>query len=477
MPKWMFALCVVSMVACGGQEAGQAPEPAVEDLRDEVGVGPVPANPQRGGDPELGYKLLVNSAYVRCGIPKTLSDALPTGSTETVPGREGDNEGLPYFQTSFTTEDGVELVTTNCLTCHAGRINGELVIGLGDTQTDYTTNPLDLLETFGDAIDLVVTDPAERRELDDFIRRGEVIAPYSKTRVVGLNPAESITAGIFAHLDPETLTWSEEPILEVPAAYKEHVTALSVPPWWWMKKKHNMFYTTSGGKDHVAWAMLISTACADGVEETEEIAAYFPDILAYIRSIEPPPWPFEAPDAQEVAQGEEVFLDHCARCHGTYGEDWTYPNLAVSLDEVGTDPNLAHLMFDATVFHQWVEDSFFGTMGTPEPALAYIAPPLDGVWATPPFLHNSSVPTLEALLDSTQRPECWTWSYDTTDYDTEAVGWNFSETHCQSDEEDERQRSLIYDSNLFGHDNGGHTFGDHLSAEERSALIAYLKTL
>src|SRR4051812_4296402 len=30
--------------------------------------------------------------------------------------------------------------------------------------------------------------------------------------------------------------------------------------------------------------------------------------------------------------------------------------------------------------------------------LAYKARPLDGVWATPPFLHNGSVPDIEALL-------------------------------------------------------------------------------
>jgi len=27
-------------------------------------------------------------------------------------------------------------------------------------------------------------------------------------------------------------------------------------------------------------------------------------------------------------------------------------------------------------------------------------PPLDGIWATAPYLHNGSVPTLAALLDS-----------------------------------------------------------------------------
>ena len=34
-------------------------------------------------------------------------------------------------------------------------------------------------------------------------------------------------------------------------------------------------------------------------------------------------------------------------------------------------------------------------------------PPLDGVWATAPYLHNGSVPTLEAVLKSSDRPALW----------------------------------------------------------------------
>ena len=58
----------------------------------------------------------------------------------------------------------------------------------------------------------------------------------------------------------------------------------------------------------------------------------------------------------------------------------------------------------------------------------YVATPLTGVWATAPYLHNGSVPTLAALLDSTTRPKYWSrkygtnGSYDSNDYDEHAVG-------------------------------------------------------
>jgi hypothetical protein len=38
------------------------------------------------------------------------------------------------------------------------------------------------------------------------------------------------------------------------------------------------------------------------------------------------------------------------------------------------------------------------------PYKGYIAPPLDGIWITAPYLHNGSVPALEAVLNSKLRP-------------------------------------------------------------------------
>jgi mono/diheme cytochrome c family protein len=35
----------------------------------------------------------------------------------------------------------------------------------------------------------------------------------------------------------------------------------------------------------------------------------------------------------------------------------------------------------------------------------------------------------------------------------------------------------VYDTTQPGRGNGGHTFGDELSEEERAAVIEYLKTL
>lgn len=36
------------------------------------------------------------------------------------------------------TANGVKVVAPTCLTCHAEKLNGQLIVGLGNTTTDYT---------------------------------------------------------------------------------------------------------------------------------------------------------------------------------------------------------------------------------------------------------------------------------------------------------------------------------------------------
>ena len=51
-------------------------------------------------------------------------------------------------------------------------------------------------------------------------------------------------------------------------------------------------------------------------------------------------------------------------------------------------------------------------------------PPLDGIWATAPYLHNGSVPTLYDMLNSKPCPKIFTRSFKTgeEDYDKTKVG-------------------------------------------------------
>jgi hypothetical protein len=154
----------------------------------------------------------------------------------------------------------------------------------------------------------------------------------------------------------------------------------------------------------------------------------------------------------------------------------------VALGKVGTDPELASKGFsDADRFLDWFQRSFYGELSQAAPALGYIAPPLDGVWATAPYLHNGSVPTIAALLDSRSRPTFWRFERAGDNhpaYDEGRLGWAYRELeHGKAGAMSWDERTKIYDTSLTGYGNQGHTYGDDLSELERLALIEYLKTL
>ncbi len=166
----------------------------------------------------------------------------------------------------------------------------------------------------------------------------------------------------------------------------------------------------------------------------------------------------------------------CTRCHGTYGDDDAtegYPNLLVPLETIGTDSLLASTYDANPQYHSWYNESWFAQgEGAAQllPNDGYVAPPLDGIWATAPYLHNGSVPTLADLLQSTARPTYFARDLSNANYDESKLGWRYE---AKAD----ATSTSTYNTTLPGYGNGGHTFGDELGAADRAALLEYLKTL
>lgn len=435
-----------------------------------VQPGYIEPTPQRTGDPQAGYRALVNEPYVSCGLPlQAWRRVVPDFTADDLlPGRESASASLPYAFTAHRNADGVDLVVSNCLTCHAARWQGELVVGLGNESLDFTGDPQDAVDTAG----VYVRGEAATRAYNHFADRIAGIAPYIRTRTIGVNPATNLTWALMAHRDPVTLAWSDTALIEPPP---REPLPVSVPPWWRMADKHAMFYTGLGRGDHARFMLMAAMLCADSVPEVKAVDQYAADIRAYILSLSPPRWPF-ALDPALAAQGREVFEARCARCHGRYGEQAQYPNLLVSLDEVGTDAAYALAATDGSEqrFYDWTARSFYGERAVTSPARGYVAPPLHGVWATAPYLHNGSVPSIAVLLDSPRRPTYWARkSFANDDYDPRSLGWAFDAWAAGEQPDEER----VYDTTRHGHGNGGHRFGDALRAAEQRAVLEYLKTL
>ena len=258
-----------------------------------------------------------------------------------------------------------------------------------------------------------------------------------------------------------------------------------------------------------------------------------------LQLLKPPVWPealLGAIDKPLAAKGRALFSENCAGCHVpkvVQGPDRPVQQLhMLPVQVIGTDPgtanNIADHRFDLTSL-QWdpaelaklevqlhptptepldlsqlsvakglayvtafVENRAYRDAGvTPaeRPALdgfglpigvrelrAYKARPLAGVWATPPFLHNGSVPTIYQLLSPQDERET-TFYKGNFEYDPRHLGYR-TEAFTNG---------FLFDTRITGNHNSGHEFragergngviGRLLQPQERWALLEYLKVL
>lgn len=125
----------------------------------------------------------------------------------------------------------------------------------------------------------------------------------------------------------------------------------------------------------------------------------------------------------------------------------------------------------------------FGTLDMPQVLRAYKPRPLAGIWATPPFLHNGSVPTVWDLLSTVEeRPK--QFRVGSREYDVEKLGLKAV-----------GDPYWTLDATISGNRNTGHEFSDkfgtfprewndrakdgiigpRLTDDEKRAIIAHLK--
>ncbi len=430
---------------------------------------PIPAYKQRTGDAEKGFQYLVTGDYIRSGIPYDFFVMAFGKSKTNYLQRTGENEKIPHDYTAVKAFNGQVVVAPNCLQCHAQVFEGKLVMGLGNSLADFTkkqaTNPktLEILETF-----LKKTSAEKYEAAKTFITVTKTIGPYLNIETKGVNIADHLAAVLAAHRDPYTFKWTDSAQLEVG---KSDIIPTDVPAWWLLKKKNAMFYSGFGRGDFGRFLMASNLLTTSDTSESRQVDEHMPDVLSYIRSLQPPAYPKKI-DSNLAESGRIVFENNCSTCHGTYGENGKYPNLLIPASVVKTDPMLFTSSYSSPQFISWFNKSWFRQGDHPaelQPFKGYIAPPLDGVWITAPYLHNGSVPTLEALLDSRQRPTYWSRDFDQPEYDYEKVGWKFSH--------DPKPVAGGYNTEKTGYGNSGHYFGDRLSPQERKAVIEYLKGL
>jgi hypothetical protein len=429
----------------------------------------IPPSKQRTGDAALGYKYLTTGDYLKSGIPYSLFILGTSKDTNNYLARDGFNKDLPHDFTAVKAPNGEMVVAPNCLQCHAQVFDGKLVVGLGNSFSDFTIDRQNTATIAEGFLKNLKGEQAKKYDAaKNFLTAVKTVSPNLITSTKGVNLADALAYLLVSHRDPTTLQWSDQNTIPLP----DEIIPTDVPAWWLLKKKNGMFYNGFGRGDFGRFLMASNLLTVTDTTEAREVDEHFNDVLAFINRIEPPKYPM-AIDEPKAAYGKEVFTVNCSKCHGTYGQDGAYPNLLIPQNVIGTDSLLSTANYSNPQFIEWFNKSWFASGDHPAklvPFRGYIAPPLDGVWITAPYLHNGSVPNLEALLDSKKRPTYWQRNFNKQDYNYEIPGWNFEEKSAPGNNE-------VYNTKLKGFSNDGHYFGDHLSNKERKAVIEYLKTL
>src|SRR5277367_2474196 len=276
---------------------------------------------------------------------------------------------------------------------------------------------------------------------------------------------------------------------------------------------------------------LTAKSPQEGLYDSNARLKNLTEIEGWLNHLAPPKWPeevFGKIDRAKAAEGKKLFVSHCAMCHNSYPYTWTEPNkygkrfLEVGLvpeKYVGTDPmqfedirpyvQTAHLApylpgplkdkelipggylyygLSESILHsalskinqtpeEAVQMHGYRELPVPRPSEVphYKAAPRDGVWATPPYMHNGSVPNLyEMLLPAAQRTKKF---YLGKDFDPVKVGVDTSG----------KSGTYLVDTALVGSSNRGHSFengprgngviGPLLTDEERWAIVEYLKSI
>ncbi len=427
----------------------------------------IPSYKQRTGDRTEGYNYLITGDYLKSGIPLTFyrlgykKDSMDLH-------RSGLNRKVTYSFTVVTAPNGEKVVAPNCLQCHAQVFDGNLVIGLGNTFTDFTDNRSSMVRFAEKALQSNKENIKKYEAAKSFIDAIKAVSPQLMVPIKGVNVADRLAALLIAHRDPQTFAWLDSAQLKVTG----DVVPTDVPAWWLLKKKHAMFYNGFGRGDFGRFLMASNLLTVKDTSEAREVDSHFNDVLAYILTIVPPKYP-KPIDQKMAEEGKKIFVQNCSGCHGKYDNGDDYPNLLIPGSVIQTDPLLYSSNYSTPQFINWFNKSWFTTGDHPAqlvPFKGYIAPPLDGIWITAPYLHNGSVPDLESLLNSKHRPKYWTRNFDQPVYNYEKMGWEYRlESSATS--------SSTYNTTTPGYSNSGHYFGDKLTEKERVAVIEFLKTL
>jgi hypothetical protein len=207
------------------------------------------------------------------------------------------------------------------------------------------------------------------------------------------------------------------------------------------------------------------------------------ELLAWLGTYRPPPFPGPV-DRERAAAGRLLFGERCSGCHGRYDDSLerpallAYPNVLIPQETMGTDPARWQTV-DPTLVAA-LDRSAYGRHVSTRASHGYVPPLLSGLWATAPYLHNGSVPTLWQLMNPELRPERFEVGGHRLDYVAMGIAGRLAADGVYRYPEGYVPMSTpeVYDTRKPGLSNRGHEGPFRgLDESQKRALLEYLKLL
>lgn len=447
-----------------------------------------------GGERTSGFPLPVWKV-----LPRVCKRHLPKGSELFPPGREYAAFGLIYEDgkelpvgMSQRRHLGIDRAFLNCATCHTGTVR------------DTPESPPKVVAGM----------PAHRLRLMEFERfifacaKDENFSPdrivpelklgrfnlldryvvYPLAIYLMRDRLLKLEGGFAFMLKPELPEWgpgrvdtfgSAKALFRFPmekASEKEIIGAADFPSVWLQGPRKGMELHWDGNNDKVEERNR-SAAFGTGATPPTLDRPRIKKVEEWLLTHTPPAYPYPV-DQNLAAEGRKVYQTYCASCHGASGRDFSGAAVGkvTPIAEIGTDRHRLDSYTDTLAANQNLLYA-----GTDDPderfshfrkTFGYANMPLDGLWLRAPYLHNGSVPTLRDLLEPGEnRPALFYRGYDV--YDTERVGF------ISTVPEEKGRPHSQFDTRLPGNGNFGHegpAYGTTLPADEKRALVEYLKT-
>lgn len=413
--------------------------------------------------------------------------------------------------------NGAQGFTFSCAACHSSNLFGKTVLGM--TNRFPRAN-----EFFLKAKQVVpLVDPHLFQAYTGATDAERELLAQSKERLKSIALKQPIALGLDTSLAQVSLSLnrrSKDPYATYsdrfarsprPDAYLDNKPADSKPAVWWNLKYKNRWLSDgsvlSGNPifTNIIWNEIGRGADLNELEQwLADNDQIIKEITTAVFATEPPHitdfYSADKIDLGRAQAGEQIFKSTCAKCHGHYEKAWNLPHSLVlskaerlkttrvlykektPVIDVGTDPYRRLGMKSLEQLNDLEISRKNGIVIKAQKG--YVPPPLVGIWARWPYLHNNSIPNLCALLTpSSQRPKAY-YSGEAlnpnTDYDFECGGYPLAERAPKS----WKTREHYYDTRKPGMGNGGHDENifikdgqEILSAEDKKNLIVFLQTL